>query len=177
MICKRRLGVNNKIRVERTVLLLALCFWRVADAGKPTLRTPAKAAQPTGRIEEFCRAACTALQVQLGRTCRENGRGDDDAGDAHKFVHRVGGEVAELLQVEPGLDENLYSGQGRGIGGSRGGRGGGFRVFGERKQDGTRGFGSSVLKLKENKRRETEITRKDAYQRKNISRSLLDGVC
>lgn len=38
----------------------------------------------------------------------KDGGGDDDAWNSDHFVHSVRREVAELLEIEAGLDENLY---------------------------------------------------------------------
>ena len=79
----------------------------LAPSRQAPVRPASEAPEPAWGIDDLGRATGTTLEVQLGGAGGEDRGGDDDAGYADEFVHGVCSEVAELLEVEAGLDEDL----------------------------------------------------------------------
>ena len=103
-----RLCVYDEIGIHWTILLLAFDFGCIAHSRKTSVRAAAQASETTGRVDDLWCTACTTLQVELRRPCRQNRSRNNDAGNTDKLAHGIRGEVAELLEVQSRLDHDLY---------------------------------------------------------------------
>ena len=89
VVCESGFGVDDEVRVQRAVFLLALELDSLAPPRQTPVRPAPEAPEPAWGVDDLGRAAGTTLEVQLGGAGGEDGGGDDDAGDADETRERI----------------------------------------------------------------------------------------